>query len=211
MTEFKAVVTADIVNSGKLSAERFEELIKRLKQQMKKDDIRADFYRGDSFHFLSDAGEAFEQTLRLRLICKLQNSGSEGIDLRAAIGLEQVSMPVKSLSLAQDKAFILSGRELDVLSNNNRRRFSIKCSFDMANEAFYNLALFCDFILNDMSFKQAEVLLESLRGANQEEIASMLGKTQPTVNKLLLNANYDVLNKLIDSYKRISQNVNSLC
>lgn len=210
MEELKAVLTADVVNSSALSKGDYEDLVTKLKMQLKQAEVKAEFYRGDSFHLLSEAEDAIELALKLRLIAITHGAQDRKIDLRLAIGLAEVDMPVKSLSLAQDRAFIISGRELDRISAGHER-MSVLCTDDLANEALKTISWFIDFLMSELSNKQAEVLLETMRGLNQEEIAVSLKKSQPTVNKLLLKSNYAQIIRLISSYKRIIKKLKQSC
>ena len=198
MNEFSAVITADIVNSSKLNEEELAILATELIGVLKAGKAKNHFYRGDSFHALCRPKHAFVLALKLRAIARVFKpvNENEQIDIRIAIGLGDVEMPVKNLATAKGEAFILSGRELDVISK-SAKRLSIRIADEKLNPGMEAISLIADNIMQKMSSKQAEVILELLNGATEIEIAGKLGKSQSTVNKLKQAAGWNELEQAI--------------
>lgn len=204
MPTVKAVITADIVNSSLLEEKQFDELLYVLKNELKKQKVKSDFYRGDSFHALCEADMALSLSLRLRLLVKQEDwkAGTEKIDIRLAIGVGTVEEPVKSLSTAKGEAFLLSGRELDKISKTSICH-SIRSADKKIDAGFEALSLLIDYLMKNMTSKQAETLAELMTGSTQTEAARKLKKSQSTINKLAQTAQWDKLEKSIQIYRKL--------
>lgn len=204
MSPIKAVLTADIVNSSLLTQKQFDDLLFVLKTELKQQKAKNDFYRGDSFHALCEAGEAFTLALRLRTLAKQSewSTGSSETDIRIAIGIGSVEEPVKNMATAKGDAFTLSGRELDKLDK-TEVRLSMRCNDQKADAGLEGLGVLADLLLRQMTAKQAEAVYELLSGATQIEAARKLKKSQPTINKLAQSASWPELEKAITIYHKL--------
>ncbi len=116
------------------------------------------------------------------------------------IGIGNVTPPVRTLNTSLDDAFVLSGRSLDDL-NNSDNRLKIESSNDKANGAFRVISYFLDYILSQLTTKQAAVLFELLMGRTQTEAAKKLRKSQVTINKQVHAAGWLEIERLLLEFK----------
>ncbi|PRY52265.1 hypothetical protein B0I27_10623 [Arcticibacter pallidicorallinus] len=205
MESNKAVLTADIVNSSLMEGKDLNDLIVMIRSEFKKAKVASEFYRGDSFHLLTDVKDAFKMALSLRVLARqIPNAGTgENADIRIAIGLGKVQDGIKSMALGKGEAFLLSGRELDAISKSSVR-LSIRCSDDKIGAGMEALALLADMILKELSIKQAEVVSELLMGYTQMEVALKLKKSQSTINKLAQAGKWSQLEKASQIYRKLA-------
>src|ERR1043165_56861 len=109
-----AVITADIVNSTRLKKMEEKTLLANLSFLLKP--YKFEFYRGDSFQvYVSDPKQALKVALQARAAAKRLSSGfsSPFADVRASIGIGDISGPVRDLKTAKGEAFVISGRVFD--------------------------------------------------------------------------------------------------
>lgn len=205
MESTKAVLTADIVNSTLMDGKDLNDLIVMIRSEFKQSKVSSEFYRGDSFHLLTEIEDAFEMALKLRVLARqVANVGAGGhADIRIAIGLGKVQDGIKSMALGKGEAFLLSGRELDLITK-SQVRLSIRCSDSKIDPGLEAVALLADMILKDLSSKQAEVLSELLMGYTQMEVALKLKKSQSTINKLAQAGNWSQLEKASQIYRKLA-------
>ena len=193
------IITADIVNSTHLPKAAFSKLIKTIASLIKP--YKSEFYRGDSFQvYLKENDQALLLLLKIRMAAKRieTESGMES-DVRAGIGIGTIKSPVRVLKTATDDAFILSGRLLDKIPQNGR--LAIQTADDKANCTFRVIARFVDYILKDITTKQAAVIFELLMGSNQTDTAKKLKKSQVTVNRQVHAAGWQEINSLLIDYR----------
>lgn len=201
-----AVITADIVNSTRLTKPDEKKLLTALTQIFQ--DYKLEFYRGDSFQvYLKTPLEAFQLTLRARTMAmKLLPSASDHVfDVRASIGVGTVDHPVKSLKIASGEAFILSGRAFDEMKP--EQRLLIQCTEHekAVNEGFKIIGHFTDYLFRHLTAKQAAVVFELLLGFTQIDIAKRLKKSQSTINKHTQAAGWPEIERLITEYQNLIQ------
>src|SRR6478735_6187797 len=147
-----AIITADIVNSTKLSRTAEKKLVADIGAALK--GHRYEFYRGDSFQvYVKDPGQALELLLRLRAIA----IGFSNLhDIRSGIGIGQVAGAARELKTSTSEAFVLSGRAFDELAETER--LVIASANTLANTGLGILASFIDFIFRRLTSKQAAVV-----------------------------------------------------
>jgi hypothetical protein len=203
-----SVLTADIVNSTALEQAEFKKLVKAIEVIIGAN--RHEFYRGDSFQvFIKNNGEALRLLLLLRTAAKkMQQEKDREIDIRGAIGLGNANTNSRSLKTSNDEAFILSGRMLDRLENDERIR--IASSREDANCAFRAIGRFADYLLEKITPKQAAVLFELLKGETQTQAARKLKKSQATINKHAQAAGWKEIQYLLGEFEDTIKQFNLL-
>lgn len=193
-----AVITADIVNSTTVSADKMKKLKERLTALFA--DFRHEFYRGDSFQvYLRDPAEALSLVLKTRAEARKLSSL---LDIRAAIGIGDVNPAVKKINTATDEAFVISGRAFDRLGK-KIDKLAIESSDAELNNALSIVANFADYIFQDITKKQAEVLVELLKGTTQLEVTRKLKKSKSTISQHVQSLGWYALERLINGYKNI--------
>jgi hypothetical protein len=187
----QAVLTGDIVNSTGLNAAAAKKLLKALQQQLAPH--RNEFYRGDSFQaYLKNAGDALH----------LASATGAVADVRISIGIDKTKTPGNALGITAGPAFLLSGRAFDQLEKKNAR-LVITSAVPLANEGLQVLAAYTDAIFKDMTGKQAMVIFELLKGASQQEVAILLGKSKSTIHQHVLASRWQEIEQLLQHYVNI--------
>ena len=196
-----AVITADIVNSTRLKKAEEKMLISNLSSILKL--YKFEFYRGDSFQaYIPDPKQALKVVLQVRAVAKRLSSGfsSPFTDVRASIGIGNITEPVKDLKTAKGEAFLLSGRAFDEMSKTGKR-LRIQSSNEAMNLGLKIIANYADSLFSQLTSKQAAVVFELLMDHNQVETAKRLKKSQPTINKHAQSARWAEINNLIEDYQ----------
>lgn len=195
-----AVITADIVNSMLLSKPQFNGLIRSFNGLLQPH--KHEFYRGDSFQvYIKEPQVALELGIKLRLAAKkIQADNQSDIDIRLAIGIGEITTPVRTIRQSSDEPFILSGRALDELSD-SADRLRVVSSDDQTKDLFRVIARFIDYILHDLTSKQSEVIFELLQGNTQTRAAKKLKKSQVTINRQAHAGGWSEIERLILDYK----------
>jgi hypothetical protein len=201
-----AVLTGDVVNSTQLSLLQEKSLFKLL-SALFTEKYKFEFFRGDSFQlYMDDPKDA----LRLALACRTAAIGLTGngiaengerYDVRISVGIGQVSMPVKSLSIAKGEAFLLSGRNFDSLGNS--RHLAITCDNEIADIGLAVIADYLDIICQEMTVKQAELIMALLQGSTQQQVAITLDKSKSTISQLASAGRWPEIEKLLQYYQNM--------
>jgi hypothetical protein len=203
-----SVITADIVNSTKLSKAELKKLIKNLSIVL--NGHQYEFFRGDSFQVLvKSTAESLLTLLRARTaVMKLSPESSMPVnDIRASIAIGTVKLPVRSLRTASGEAFTLSGRAFDNMEKD--RRLSITCNEEnqMIHAGLKVIAYFTDYLFQRLTVKQSAVVYELLINRTQTEIAKKLKKSQATVHKHIQAAGWPEIVELLADYKKMADSV----
>lgn len=203
-----AVITADIVNSTRLSKSVTKKLDKNLMVVL--EPHRHEFYRGDSFQvYMKDATAALHLVLQLRTAAmKIETAGSMPLtDVRCSLGIGSVKTPVRDLKTATDEAFVLSGRAFDKMEPGERFVMSGPEKNRSINLGLEVIADFLDYLFHRLTYKQSVVIYEMLLQRNQIEIARRLKKSQATVHKHLQSAGWPEIEKLLKQYQLLVQTI----
>jgi hypothetical protein len=196
-----AVITADIVNSTRLKKAEEKLLIHNLSIILKP--YKFEFYRGDSFQaYIPDPKQPLKVILQARAAAKRLSSGfsSPFADVRASIGIGNITVPVKDLNTAKGEVFLLSGRAFDDMSKGGDR-LKIQSANETANLGLKIIANYADSLFSQLTTKQAAVVFELLTDHNQVETAKRLKKSQPTINKHAQSARWAEIHNLIADYQ----------
>lgn len=206
-----AVLTADIVNSSLLPITDMEDLSRAIKHELHDCNPPVHFYRGDGFNVMVSPDQALKVAAILRSMTRSYKPRGvkEFIDIRIAIGIGPVEEPVESMASGKGDAFIMSGRELDIITSSGQR-LAIRCFDEKAEIGFKAMAGFADYILTRLSAKQAQAILKMLQGANEKETALFLNKKQPTINKLKKAALWDELEQIFSLYQKLILTLDSI-
>lgn len=199
----QAVITADIVNSTKLTTAQEKKLTRALQQVLAT--YQYEFYRGDSFQvFHKDAAEALQTALlcRTAAISLSQKKDTVMSDVRLSIGIGAVKQPVKQLSTAKGDAFVLSGRAFDKIANTDQR-VTISTGNPLASEGLQVIADYTNAIFKVMTGKQAAVIFELLKGETQQGVADKLSRSKSTIHQHVSSGRWPEIERLLQQYKNI--------
>ena len=179
----KGVITADIVHSSQISAEKRKALLDTLKK-VEKDlqkfcEIHIEVYRGDSFQVLvNEAGKVVLCAVLIRAMLK-----SKSWDARMSIGIGDVSYLNEHVTQSDGEAFWLSGRNFDDIG---KSRLRITTPEKGINEELVLTSAFADDIISNWSTKQAACIYQTLAGGlNRKELAEQTGTTVQNIGKTL--------------------------
>ena len=203
-----AILTGDIVNSTQLSLEEGTKLITVIGLFLAHN--QHEFYRGDSFQaYIKEPDEA----LRIALACRCVAIGitenrkedtASIADVRLSIGIGEVPTPVGNLGVARGEAFLLSGRQFDLLQE-TERRLAIRCNDDkpMANVGFDVMADYLDSIFRKMTSTQANLVAALLQGLTQQQYALTYQKSKSTVSQLASAGRWLEIEKVLGQYEKL--------
>lgn len=200
-----AVITADIVNSTKLSRADGKKLMKNLLLAM--EGQKYEFYRGDSFQlYVKSPADALWLLLQLRTIAMKATEGSMPLaDIRASVGIGLVRLPLKSLKTATDEAFVLSGRAFDTMRTGERLVIVTNEKNQTLHLGLKITAQFFDYLFQRLTTKQSAVVHELLMKRTQTETARRLKKSQATVHKHAQAAGWPDIERLLENFTLLTQ------
>lgn len=196
-----AVITADIVNSTKLSKETFDSLVDDI-SFIYNDDI-IEFYRGDSFQVLTKhADQALLKAVKCRLQA-IEYSTDVRTDIRLSISIGNVSSAVTKLGVSMEETFVKSGKLLDQLAFSKKRLHitSGNASIDFTYEI---IAEYIDSVMDRVTPKQAKVLHYFFLGKSQLEIARLIKKTTATVNQHIKSSGFNEIESLLQKFETLT-------
>lgn len=201
--DLSAVITADIVNSTKISKADYKKLLKNLTVILQ--EHKHEFFRGDSFQVLvKSPGEALRVLLQTRTAAmKLSASAMVVADIRASIGIGNVKLPVKSFQTASGDVFILSGRAFDQMEKDERLIIVCNEKNKAINSGLKIISQFIDYLFQRLTFKQSAVVYELLMDHTQTDTAKRLKKSQATIHKHTQAAGWPEIEKLLEEYKNL--------
>lgn len=192
-----AVITADIVNSTRLSKPGVKKIVKHIGSVFA--GHKLEFFRGDSFQaYIKNPGEALHIILLARTGAIQLSSGVS--DIKVSLGIDMVTLPLKQLNTASGDAFVLSGRVFDIMKTERRLYISANEKHEIINTGLRLLAQFTDYLFLHMTAKQAAVVFELLMNMSQVDIAKKLKKSQATIHKHIQSAGWPEIEKLLTEY-----------
>ncbi len=203
-----AVITADIVNSTRLSKAETKKLMKNLLALLQPH--KYEFFRGDSFQvYIKSPADALSLLLQIRTAAmKLPTETSMPVaDIRASIGIGAVKPPLKDLRTASDEAFILSGRTFDKMKPGQRLTITCNEKNQTANLGLGVVAQFIDYLFQRLTTRQASVVAELLVKRTQTETARKLKKSQATIHKHIQSAGWPQIEKLLTDYQLLIDSI----
>lgn len=203
-----AVITADIVNSTRLSKAETKKLMKSLLALLQ--EHKYEFFRGDSFQvYVKSPADALSLLLQMRTAAmKLPTETSMPVaDIRASLAIGAVKLPIKDLRTAADEAFILSGRTFDKMKPGQRLTITCNEKNQTANLGLGVVAQFIDYLFQRLTTRQASVVAELLMKRTQTETARKLKKSQATIHKHIQSAGWPEIEKLLTDYQLLIDSI----
>jgi len=104
--------------------------------------------------------------------------------------------------MARGEAFILSGRGLDKIEG-TEQRLSIGSGHEIADIGFEIMANYIDSIFNKMTSKQAVVLLDLLKGQQQQDAVLKLKRSKSTISQLVSAGRWPEVEKLLEQFETL--------
>jgi hypothetical protein len=209
-----AVLTGDIVRSGRLSPQKFktvQEILQRGSQELSlrfpnRMPLPIEVFRGDSWQLLvTDPGAA----LRIGLYFRGFLRAEAGADTRLSIGVGAVdSMPLRSVGESRGDAFRISGELLDKRSP-SRMRFGISSQHPVdwwEERSIAVLLAVLDVFVTRWTSAQARAVCGALLDWTQEQIAERwVGEaiTQQAAGQHLARAGWDGVHEAVGYYEEV--------
>ena len=137
-----------------------------------------------------------------------QDSGeTESTEITDCIRISLVQEPDIAVYLppkrcATGEAFLLSGRNLDEISNTNIRLIIVTGN-ELANAGLAVLTDYINSIFEHMTPKQAEIISGLLAGNTQQSIAQQLSKSKSTVHQLTVSGRWQEIEKLLQRFENL--------
>ncbi|WP_295180784.1 hypothetical protein [uncultured Christiangramia sp.] len=210
-----AVITADLLNSTKYSAELLTEVLDIINAEiegieMKYKNSKFELYRGDSIQGVLEPVFSFRSALRIKTaVNKLRsqeaihsNSYRIEADLRISIGIGKIGFKRDSIMESNGEAFQFSGRTLDEMKKTGRK-MTLTTGINEINNEFDNAFLLFDTITDKWSSASAEVIYYLLKEMKETEIADTLGISQSAVNQRKKAAGWDAILSLMERYEQV--------
>ncbi len=222
----KAVITADVVHSTKMSTAHrkwFNEKINKLLTFLENNKLLQpndyETSRGDSFQCLIHKPEnALKIGFILKTGIKLLDPSKpqfidngrkvaskllekKNFDIRISIGIGTIAVNSKKLSTSDGEAFQLSGRRIDEMKN-ERQTFCVTTNDNFKSE-LYTQSFLIDNILAHATPLQCEVIYWKLYGLNEVAIAQKLDIKQSAVNQRSTSGGWHSIEVLLKRFQEI--------
>jgi len=223
----RAVITADIIRSSKLTSDDRITLFNSIKDVLNRTDedfnTVSEIFRGDSFQCLiKNPKDALKVALIIKTFIRSLNisevhevksvsrpANRKSIiypvwmfDVRMGVGIGSVDLPMGKLGTSSGAAFQLSGGKLDELKD-SRQKFSI-ASDDVHNKELEMESALLDAIINRTTALQCEVIYYKLLGYNETQIAkNFLQIEQAAVNQRSTSGCWNVISKMVDYFESL--------
>jgi hypothetical protein len=188
MTRLSAVLTGDLVKSRYLSLDQLERARDTLLgaadevSEWKRGLLRGrlDFFRGDAWQMLlSDPKWALRAAVFLRASLLVQDL----CDTRLVIGLGTVEkVNTRRISQSVGQAFMLSGQELDRLTQDFRMSIAVPDLAGAVGEWLRVVVRLCDTLIGKWTVRQAEIVRIVLQ-PDQPTHAEVAERLTPSVSK----------------------------
>jgi len=209
-----AVVTADVIDSTKLSVEGEDLVLKVIYDTFGTDStLRTNveessftITRGDSIQIeLEDATKALKTALLLKTAINkitLLSNRKPSIDVRIAIGIGEVTAKRSFVNESTGEAYTNSGRTLDSMKK-NKRTLAIKAGNDKLDAELETEFKLLEVIMSGWVVTSAEVLYWTLIGLNENEISDKLGKTQSAINQRKKTSGWSGIEPLLERFEEL--------
>ncbi|MBM6499203.1 SatD family protein [Flavobacterium macrobrachii] len=184
------ILTADIINSRKLSSKKWMNDFKQLLNSFGKSPNDWEIYRGDEFQLeIKNPEDAFLIAFQLKAFFKSIN-----LDVRMSLGFGDKTYKTKKITESNGSAFIRSGELFETL-----KKQKINLAVNSGNPDFdeeFNLILQLSMSFMDSWLQQsAEFVLVAIQNPtlSQEEIGLKLGINQAAVSRRQKRSQYELM------------------
>ena len=212
----RAVISADIINSKKLSLRWRKQLPDRIGELMSKflqKDDRYSMERGDFIQVEVSPKKGLAMVLLLKTRLNAMASGTKVskqenkmVDIRISLGIGDVNLKGKTVGLSDGLAYQLSGTGLDQIKN-NRQTLIMQCGEKDFNEELRVMAASLEFITSKWTKGSAEIVSLLIEGKKEMEIAEILKISQSAVNQRKKTAGWEVINMMLQRYDMKTSNL----
>lgn len=184
------ILTADIINSRKLSSKKWMNDFKQLLNSFGKSPNDWEIYRGDEFQLeIKNSEDAFLIAFQIKAFFKSIN-----LDVRMSLGFGDKTYKTKKITESNGSAFIRSGELFETL-----KKQKINLAVNSGNPDFdeeFNLILQLSMSFMDSWLQQsAEFVLVAIKNPtlSQEEIGLKLGINQAAVSRRQKRSQFELM------------------
>ena len=184
------ILTADIINSRKLSSKKWMNDFKQLLNSFGKSPNDWEIYRGDEFQLeIKNPEDAFLIAFQIKAFFKSIN-----LDVRMSLGFGDKTYKTKKITESNGSAFIRSGELFETL-----KKQKINLAVNSGNPDFdeeFNLMLQLSMSFMDGWLQQsAEFVLVDIQNTtlSQEEIGLILGINQAAVSRRQKRSQFELM------------------
>ncbi|MEY2703057.1 MAG: hypothetical protein RLY43_1695 [Bacteroidota bacterium] len=193
----EAVLTADIINSRKVSPEIWLPILKKVLNTIGEEYSTWEVYRGDSIQLITTPIKALDAAILLKSTVKQ----IPNLDIRIAIGIGAITYRSDKVSASNGLAFIHSGKAFDTLGKNT---LAIKTPWKDFDEVISIMLDLASLTMNDWKPAMAEIFMKQWENpeAKQIDIAKELNKKQSNISYSLKKSGYEEILNAITYYRR---------
>lgn len=217
---FYTVISGDVIAFTSLSETSKSNLEDGLNTLFKELNQKFDTYsrlvKGD---YLECAIPQPEQGLRIALLIKTfikmqeldakneRHRFFEEYGIRLALGYGTLSRYDPQKEIIDGEAIYLSGRKINEESTHHQKRVTIKNTLQFVsaepalNQPMEAVFALLDFMIIRATRKQCEVAYHKLWGRSEEEIATIIGTSQPAVNQHSTSIGWNAIEKAVNYYE----------
>jgi hypothetical protein len=196
MTITTAVLTGDVINSRKEKPEVWLSNLKKALNKYGKEPKNWEIYRGDSFQLEVTTVDALEAAIYI----KAQMKQKKNIDVRIAIGLGEKDYDAEKLTESNGSAFVHSGECFQNLKKQNLALKSGIATFDKTLNLMLKLATLTMDNWLPATSRVVKTAMDN-PNTNQNELASILDKSQSNISEALIRAGFDEVKKMMQFYR----------
>jgi hypothetical protein len=184
------IVTADIINSRKLSSKQWMDDLKQLLNSFGKSPNEWEIYRGDEFQLeIKNPEDAFLVVFQLKAFFKSIN-----LDVRMSLGFGDKSYKSKKITESNGSAFVRSGELFETLK---KQKINLAVNSENAefDEEFNLLLRLTSSFMDNWLQQSADFILVAIRNPtlSQEEIGVKLGINQAAVSRRQKRSQYELM------------------
>ncbi|HWV30935.1 MAG TPA: SatD family protein [Dyadobacter sp.] len=202
MKAFRAVITADMVNSTQFSREEstawLEELLAILHQnQAFKWALKPEIYRGDSFQaVLKSPDEAMRMAILARACMRKH---APNADMRVAIGIGHTEQLTDRPGTSDGEAFRLSGHLADTIRQQKAR---IGIALPRPSEPLSATLDLLETVIESWTSAQSQVIEALLLGKNVTQIAEMLSISQSAASQRVASSKWWAIDRFLATFPK---------
>lgn len=198
-----AIITADIINSRKITSEKWLETLQSILDKYGKNPLNWEIYRGDSFQLEIPVVKALEAAFRIKSTIKQFKL----LDVRMAIGIGEVNYRSDNIMTSNGSAFIHSG---ECFGNLEKRTLGIKTPWEKFNHKMNVMLQLACLTADKWSVISSKTVAYHLVHplVSQRKAALAFKKSQGRVSESLQRAGFKEIKQLIDYY---AEEIQTLC
>jgi hypothetical protein len=199
-----SIITADIINSGKLPTSKWMELLKTRLQIYGSMPQQWEIYRGDEFQLEVGPTDALLAAISIKAALKTIK-----LDARMSIGIGQKEYTAQKITESNGPAFIRSGQLFETLKQ-RKVTLAIHSGNDIFDQQMNLMLRLAGTIMDGWLPQSAEFVLTAIDfpQLSQEEIGQKLGINQAAVSRRQKRSNFDLIMDLDNFYKKQVKNFN---